>query len=110
LLNLEHDFSLSKEQWPQLCARIDDIIAGQLTLENQSSEIKKIAQHYAARLIVNRAESQDILQKKITDYQEVDVASLELVRPRSIGVEHVGLEAIKLLYLSGVRLRNCMLL
>ena len=97
LLNLGHNFSLPKEQWPQLCARIDDILTGQLTLENQSVEIEKIAQHYAARLIANRAESQDILQKKITDYQEVDVVSLELLRPRSIGVEHVGLETIKLL-------------
>jgi len=56
-------------------------------------EIEQIAQHYAARLIVNRSESKD--NQQTTDYQEVDVASLELVRPRSIGVEHVGLEAIK---------------
>jgi len=29
------------------------------------------------------------------DYQSVDVDSLELVRPRSVGVEHVALEALR---------------
>jgi len=94
LLNLGRNFSLPKEQWAQLCTRIDDIISGQLSLQTQSGEIEQIAQHYAARLIANRAEQPED-NDKTTDYKEVNVASLELVRPRSIGVEHVGLEAIK---------------
>jgi len=97
LLNLGRYFSLPNEQWAQLCARIDDIIFGQLTLGTPSEEIEQIAQHYAARLIVNRSECKE--NDNATDYQEVDVASLELVRPSSIGIEHVGLEAIKSLYL-----------
>ncbi len=32
-------------------------------------------------------------------YHEVDVASLQLVRPRSVGVEHAGLAALELLEL-----------
>jgi len=100
LLNLGANFSLSRELWPQLCSRIDEITAGQLTFDNdQSEEVEQEAQHLAARLIAKRSESEEVLKKKTTDYQEVDVASLELVRPRSIGVEHVGLEAIKLLNL-----------
>ena len=97
LLNLGRYFSLPKEQWNSLCARIDDIISGQLTLGTSSEEIEQIAQHYAAHLITNRSECKE--NDNATDYQEVDVASLELVRPRSIGVEHVGLEAIKSLNL-----------
>ena len=97
LLNLGRHFSLPREQWGQLCSRIDDIISGQLTLETPPEEIEQIAQHYAARLIANRSECRE--NDKTPDYQEVDVASLELVRPRSIGVEHVGLEAIKSLNL-----------
>ena len=98
LLNLGANFSLPKELWPQLCSRINDIVSGQLTFDNhQPEEIEQIAQHYAARLIANRSESKEVLNNETTDYQEVDVASLELVRPRSIGVEHAGLEAIKLL-------------
>jgi len=97
LLNLGRNFSLPKEQWAQLCARIDDIISGQLSLKTPSGEIEQIAQHCAARLIANRSEPEE--NNKTTDYQEVDVASLKLVRSRSIGVEHVGLEAIKSLNL-----------
>ena len=100
LLNLGANFLLPKELWPQLCSRINDIITGQLTLDNhQPEEVEQAAQHYAARLIANRSEPKEVLKKETTDYQEVDVASLELVRPRSIGVEHAGLEAIKLLNL-----------
>jgi len=100
LLNLGVNFSLSRELWPQLCSRIDEIVTGQLTFNNhQSEEIEQIAQHYAARLIANRSEPNTPSKRKTSDYQEVDIESLELVRPRSIGVEHVGLEAIKLLNL-----------
>jgi len=97
LLNLGRYFSLPKEQWGQLCARIDDIISGQLSMEAPLEAIESLAQRYAARLIANRSERKE--NDNTTDYQEVDVASLELVRPRSIGVEHVGLEAIKSLNL-----------
>ncbi len=93
LLNLGRYFSLPREQWGPLCTRIDDIISGQLSMEAPPEEIETLAQRYAARLIANRSEQND--NENATDYQEVDVASLELVRPRSIGVEHVGLEAIK---------------
>jgi len=93
LLNLGRYFSLPREQWGLLCTRIDDIISGQLSMEAPPEEIETLAQRYAARLIANRSEQND--NENATDYQEVDVASLELVRPRSIGVEHVGLEAIK---------------
>lgn len=100
LLNLGANFSLSRELWPQLCSRIDEIITGQLTLDNnQPEEIEQVAQHYAARLIANRSEPQEVSKKETIDYQEVDVASLELIRPRSIGVEHAGLEALKMLNL-----------
>ncbi|MCD6151615.1 MAG: IS1634 family transposase [Deltaproteobacteria bacterium] len=93
LLNLGRYFSLPREQWGPLCTRIDDIISGQLSMEAPPEEIETLAQRYAARLIANQSEQND--NENATDYQEVDVASLELVRPRSIGVEHVGLEAIK---------------
>ncbi len=30
-----------------------------------------------------------------SDYQTVDISSLDMVRPRSVGIEHVGLEALR---------------
>jgi len=95
LLNLGRNFSLSREQWPQLCARIDQILSGQMPLAPPSVTIEKLAQRYAARLLVAQPSAQRPEGgEKNSDYREVDAASLELVRPRSVGVEHIGLSAL----------------
>jgi transposase len=93
LLNLGRTFSLPREQWPVLCCRIEQIISGQMSLTPISTAIEALAQRYAARLIVD---STLVAPPGHTTpvYHEVDVDSLELVRPRSIGVEHVGLAAL----------------
>jgi transposase len=94
LLNLGRTFSLPREQWPVLCSRIEQIISGQMSLTSISTAIEALAQRYAARLV---ADSGPVSAPKDTStpvYHEVDVDSLELVRPRSIGVEHVGLAAL----------------
>ena len=93
LLNLGRTFSLPREQWPVLCSRIEQIISGQMSLTPISTAIEALAQRYAARLIVD---STPVAPPGHTTpvYHEVDVDSLELVRPRSIGVEHVGLAAL----------------
>jgi len=95
LLNLGRTFSLPREQWPALCSRIEQIISGQMSLTPISTAIEAMAQRYAARLV---ADSRPASPPKDTAapvvYHEVNVDSLELVRPRSIGVEHVGLAAL----------------
>jgi transposase len=94
LLNLDRNFSLPRDQWPQLCTRIEEILAGQMTLLAASPTIETMAQRYAARLVAGR---QAVAPSKETaggQYYEVDVDSLQLVRPRSVGVEHVGLAAL----------------
>ena len=86
-------------------------------------QIERAAQHYAGKLIINSAkvtandnpkqtdgsvceeadstktspiasDPSSIKQTSI-DFQEVDVNSVALSQPRSVGVEHVGLHAIK---------------
>ncbi|MEW6289844.1 MAG: IS1634 family transposase [Thermodesulfobacteriota bacterium] len=99
LLNLGRNFSLPREQWPQLCARIEAILAGQTTLLTVSSEVETLAQRYAARLIAGRQPVRSSNETAGADYHEVDVASLQLVRPRSVGVEHAGLAALEWLEL-----------
>ena len=94
LLNLGRNFSLPKEQWPQLCARIDQILSGQEAFLPESTLIEAEAQRYAARLVVLSAPAASVQESSEVDYQEVDIASLELVRPRAVGVEHVGLAAL----------------
>ncbi|HAK59390.1 MAG TPA: IS1634 family transposase [Nitrospiraceae bacterium] len=94
LLNLGRNFSLPKEQWPRLCARIDQLLSGQGTFLPESASLEALAQRYAARLVVLSAPATSAQESAEAEYQEVDVASLELVRPRSVGVEHAGLAAL----------------
>lgn len=94
LLNLGRNFSLPKQQWPVLCARIDQILSGQDSLLSESPEIEMLAQRYAAQLVVRSTPVPPPQETVATTYDEVDVASLELVRPRSVGVEHVGVTAL----------------
>ncbi len=53
LLNLGKNFDLAKELWPQLCARIEQILAGQLSLIPEDPAVEKLAQRYAARLVMS---------------------------------------------------------
>jgi len=94
LLNLGTNFPLPKEQWPRLCSRIDQLLAGQGSLLPEATEIEEFAQQYAARLLAHSAPVSSTQGDPEVDYQEVDVTSLELVRPRSVGVEHVGVAAL----------------
>ena len=94
LLNLGRNFSLPKEQWPRLCARIDQILSGQGSFLPESAALEAQAQRYAARLVVLSVPAPSVQESAEADYHEVDIASLELVRPRSVGVEHAGLAAL----------------
>lgn len=94
LLNLGVDFSLPREQWPDLTSRIDGILGGQQSLFGISSDIEKLAQNCASRII---ASHQDTSDPDGIDYREVDLDSLEMSRPRSVGAEHVTLEALRFL-------------
>ena len=94
LLNLGKNFDLAKELWPQLCTRIEQILAGQLSLIPEAPAVEKLAQRYAARLVMSGPKEERGEVRETVDYQEVDIDSLELVRPRSIGVEHAGLAAL----------------
>ncbi len=94
LLNLGADFSLPREQWPDLAKRIEGILSGQQSLLDINSNIEKLAQQYASRIIVSR---QDVSTSGDADFREVDIDSLEMIRPRSVGREHVTLEALRFL-------------
>lgn len=94
LLNLGTDFSLPREQWPDLARRVEDILSGQQSLFEIDSDIEKTAQDIAAKLIVSQHNTS---QPGGTDYREVDLDTIDLSRPRSVGAEHVSLEALRML-------------
>lgn len=118
LLNLGRHFSVKKEDWPLLCGRIEDILGGQACLKLPLPDgIEKAAQRYAALLVARAPAMVDAPAAAPTpapddapallaepalaapvpakDFQEVDVETLQVLRARSVGVEHVGLHAME---------------
>jgi transposase len=111
LLNLGRQFDLPQDDWPRLCARIEALLAGQAGMLRESEVIETLAQRYAARLIVAApgpaapepappavpsAPSGSPAKSAASDpvFAEVDVTSLQLIQPRSAGVEAAGLAAM----------------
>ena len=95
LLNLGRHFDIPQAQWPLLCSRLDDILAGQTPLvADCPTAVEHEAQRIAAQLVARGTLVQEPAAGP-TDIQPVDVDSLRLVRPRSVGVEQVGLWALE---------------
>lgn len=103
LLNLGRDFSFPRESWSDLSCRNDEIISGQIDMFELSTGLENAAQRYAALIIQarNRADTSQNGTTNGPDYQNVDIDSLELIRPRSIGTEYVAYSALKQLQQSG---------
>ena len=105
LLNLGSHFDLPQQQWPALARHIDELLRGQQPLWDAtlSETGQALAQRYAAQLIalrpsaaaVTAAEAAKTGSDEPGRYQEVDLDSLEMVRPRSVGVEHAALSAMR---------------
>lgn len=96
LLNLGSNFELPKEVWPELCTRIEQIFNSENPLFTVDPSIEESAQHIYSQIIARRGELQGLESKeKNHDFQEVDVNSLKQIKPRSVGAEHVSLEALK---------------
>ena len=100
LLNLGSDFPVERRHWAVLCSRIQQLLDRQAELVPLScpEEVERHAQRIAAQLL-NSAPSGGTGRP---DLQTVDVGSLELIRPRSVGVEHVGLWAMERLGLEAL--------
>lgn len=114
LLNLGKDFSIERDHWPLLCARIEQLLQG----DTQQGEIFELsdalnqtleaaAQRYS-RLILqkhgqalepvdlasNQAEA-SIQQSQAHDYQSIDINRVEAGESRSIGAETLLLHALQ---------------
>lgn len=119
LLNLGRHFPIKQEDWPLLCNRIEALISGQACLSLPVPDvIEKEAQRYAGRLMARTpaAEAAPAVDAPAAaadapylaaeaapafpcfqagDFREVDINSQQLLLPRSVGVEHVGLHAME---------------
>ena len=104
LVNLGRHFAVDQTLWPALCQRIEALTTGQSYLLEPdlpmaaSAEAERIAAQLLARTSAASSlsvASSSTKQGEHTDVQAVDVNSLELVRPRSVGVEQMGLWAMQ---------------
>jgi hypothetical protein len=59
-------------------------------------DIEKLAQECAAKIVTLH---QDVNEPDSVDYQEIDLDTIDMSRPRSVGSEHVVLEALRSLEL-----------
>jgi len=97
LLNLGRHFEIPKQDWRSLASRIEQLLGGQasfLSIE-LSTELESLAQHYAAQILASRCEE----ATESGAFQSVDPDTLELVRPRRVGIEQLALHAIEQLAL-----------
>jgi len=109
LLNLGRHFAVDAALWPAVCQRITELMAGQASLLDPvlPSAAAQEAERIAAQLLAQRAEvclpaavagdevANTVSSEATVEPQSVLVDSLELVRPRSIGVEHIACWAMR---------------
>jgi transposase len=89
---------LPKEQWKNLANRIEEIVCGQHNrLIKVPQQIEGLAQHYAKLLIKKQLAEKDEEHpaKQTRDFQSIDVNAVVSSENKSVGCEHVGLEAMR---------------
>ena len=99
VLNLGRKFEVPRPQWAPLAQRIEALLGGQLDLiaDGLDAQWEAMAQQYAARIVSRRGTvvaEQDAAVPEC-DYQRVDLARVEVIRPRSVGAEQVALAALR---------------
>lgn len=108
LHNLGRHFPIDKAYWRPLAQRIEELLAAQAVLVplDLPPLVEREAQRIAALLRARQgakptpkgsdASPEPAVEAAApkADIQAVDVESLELLRPRSVGVEHLGLWAM----------------
>ena len=104
LLNLGRHFAIEQADWPLLCARIEELLGGQAPLVPVACElaVEREAQRIVAQLLARQQTEPEDADKPVADVQEVDVESLEMVNPRTVGVEALGLWAMQQIDLPGL--------
>jgi len=99
LLNLGAGFSMPREQWGALTGRIEEIITHREPLFPCDVAIETEAQRIAAKLLAKNREYAPDPQLQNEDFRTVDVDSIEHSELRTVGAEHVLVDALCMLEL-----------
>lgn len=97
LLNLGRHFEVDQTHWPSLCARIEEVLSGQQSFvpSDLPASVERQAQRIGAQLLARQAHTPLSPATASGDIQSVDVDSMALVRPRTVGVEQAALWAMQ---------------
>jgi len=97
LINLGRYFDVPQPRWQALSSRIAQLLSGQTALLSieLDDDLEAMAQRYAAQILASRSAVTD----ETGQFEAVDIGSVELVRPRRVGLEQLALHAVKQLSL-----------
>ncbi len=98
LLNLGRHFDAPKSHWADLAGRISQLLErtqDELFMVELPAELEVMAQRYAAQILASRSEPTDT----VNEFTAVDIDTLELVRPRRVGIEQLAVQALQQLKL-----------
>lgn len=98
LLNLGRHFEVDQGLWPHLCRRLDDLLSGQAGLDHEAlpAGVERQAQRIGAQLLARSSASHpDKPAEQTTEADTVHIDTLQLLRPRTVGVEAAGLWALR---------------
>ena len=91
---------LPKEKWKELANRIEDLLGGyERSTVPIAPEIEALARHHVKQILRkqrNEKKESQILEKE-QDFRIIDVNAVSSSDGKSVGPEHVGLEAMKAL-------------
>ena len=86
VLNLGN-LELDPSQYQSFARRIEEILTGQRTLLELDKTLEKRAREAARKIF--KKQSEQLEEEQASDFQTVDVNSLEVESPRSIGAEYL---------------------
>jgi len=94
LLNLGRNFAIHKEHWADLALRIEQLLSGQASLLSIElpEELEERAQHIKSLLLARQTITESRAPAAI---ESIDIDSLELIRPRRVGIEQLALYAME---------------
>jgi hypothetical protein len=100
LLNLGRHFEIDQSLWPTLCIQIEALLGNQAALIPLPlpASAQRMAQRIAAQLLARSQTTpspETAAVPESPDIQSVDVTSMALVRPRTVGVEAAALWAMR---------------
>jgi len=97
VLNLGSSFSLPRNQWKTLADRVEAIMTGQSSFLPVSQKIETLAQRYAKKVVSIQGQRIEHHNESPveTDYQSVDVNSVDSEHVRPVGGESIVLDSIE---------------